>query len=103
MPCNGRESFEDEEVAEVLNRDYVSIKVDREERPDVDHIYMSICQTMTGHGGWPLTILMTPDQKPFCGDVFAQGAEIWPCRTVGAAGQGGYPVERTARRAGGAE
>lgn len=61
----GRESFEDEEVAEVLNRDYVSIKVDREERPDVDHIYMSICQTMTGHGGWPLTILMTPDQKPF--------------------------------------
>lgn len=48
----GRESFEDEEVAEVLNRDYVSIKVDREERPDVDHIYMSICQTMTGHGGW---------------------------------------------------
>ncbi|MEE4564957.1 thioredoxin domain-containing protein [Paenibacillus polymyxa] len=60
-----RESFEDEEVAEVLNRDYVSIKVDREERPDVDHIYMSICETMTGHGGWPLTILMTPDQRPF--------------------------------------
>ncbi|MFK4435462.1 thioredoxin domain-containing protein [Paenibacillus sp. RC21] len=60
-----RESFEDEEVADLLNRDYVSIKVDREERPDVDHIYMSICQTMTGHGGWPLTILMTPDHKPF--------------------------------------
>jgi uncharacterized protein YyaL (SSP411 family) len=60
-----RESFEDEEVAEVLNRDYISIKVDREERPDVDHLYMSVCQAMTGHGGWPLTVLMTPEKKPF--------------------------------------
>jgi len=59
------ESFEDEEVAEVLNRDYVAIKVDREERPDVDSVYMSVCQALTGHGGWPLTIIMTPDQKPF--------------------------------------
>ncbi|BCU80954.1 thioredoxin domain-containing protein [Polycladomyces abyssicola] len=60
-----RESFEDPEVAEVLNRDFVSIKVDREERPDVDHIYMTVCQAITGHGGWPLTIIMTPDKKPF--------------------------------------
>jgi len=60
-----RESFEDEEVAAALNQDYVSIKVDREERPDVDHLYMSFCQAMTGHGGWPLTVLMTPDKKPF--------------------------------------
>lgn len=60
-----RESFEDEEVAELLNRDYVAIKVDREERPDIDHIYMTVCQGMTGHGGWPLTIVMTPDKKPF--------------------------------------
>ncbi|GAB7056049.1 MULTISPECIES: thioredoxin domain-containing protein [unclassified Paenibacillus] len=60
-----RESFEDEEVAELLNRDYVSIKVDREERPDVDHLYMSVCQAMTGQGGWPLTIIMTPEKKPF--------------------------------------
>jgi len=60
-----RESFEDEEVAKVLNEHFVSIKVDREERPDVDHIYMTVCQAMTGHGGWPLTIIMTPDQKPF--------------------------------------
>ena len=59
------ESFEDEEVAKLLNDDYLCIKVDREERPDIDHIYMSVCQAMTGQGGWPLTIIMTPDQKPF--------------------------------------
>jgi uncharacterized protein YyaL (SSP411 family) len=60
-----RESFEDKEVARLLNKHYISIKVDREERPDVDHIYMSVCQALTGHGGWPLTIIMTPDRKPF--------------------------------------
>lgn len=60
-----RESFEDEEVADLLNRYFVSIKVDREERPDIDSIYMSVCQAMTGHGGWPLTVIMTPDAKPF--------------------------------------
>ncbi|NAO99821.1 DUF255 domain-containing protein, partial [Halomonas sp. MG34] len=59
------ESFEDEEVSDLLNSHYVSIKVDREERPDVDSIYMKVCQMMTGHGGWPLTIIMTPDQIPF--------------------------------------
>lgn len=59
------ESFEDEQVAELLNRDFVSIKVDREERPDVDSVYMSVCQTLTGSGGWPLTVIMTPEQKPF--------------------------------------
>ncbi len=60
-----RESFEDPEVADLLNRYYVAIKVDREERPDIDHIYMSVCQGLTGQGGWPLTIVMTPEQKPF--------------------------------------
>ncbi|NLW02707.1 MAG: thioredoxin domain-containing protein [Clostridiaceae bacterium] len=60
-----RESFEDGEVADLLNRHFVSIKVDREERPDIDSIYMSVCQAMTGHGGWPLTVFMTPDAKPF--------------------------------------
>ena len=60
-----RESFEDRDVADVLNKHFIPIKVDREERPDVDHIYMSVCQMMTGHGGWPLTIIMTPDKKPF--------------------------------------
>lgn len=59
------ESFEDDEVAELLNESFVSIKVDKEERPDIDNVYMNICQVTTGHGGWPLTILMTPDKKPF--------------------------------------
>ncbi|XOQ47375.1 MAG: Cellobiose 2-epimerase [Eubacteriales bacterium] len=60
-----RESFEDAEVAERLNRDFVCIKVDREERPGVDAVYMEVCQALTGSGGWPLTILMTPEQQPF--------------------------------------
>ncbi|WP_121614704.1 thioredoxin domain-containing protein [Virgibacillus halodenitrificans] len=59
------ESFEDDEVAALLNKHYVAIKVDREERPDVDAVYMKVCQMMEGHGGWPLTIFMTPDQVPF--------------------------------------
>lgn len=60
-----RESFQDDTVAAVLNRACVCIKVDREERPDIDHIYMKVCQAMTGSGGWPLTVFMTPDRKPF--------------------------------------
>ncbi len=60
-----KESFEDEEIAKILNENYVSIKVDREERPDIDSIYMKVCMLLTGHGGWPLTIIMTPDKKPF--------------------------------------
>lgn len=60
-----RESFEDEEVSKILNENYVAIKVDREERPDIDSIYMSVCQAITGSGGWPLTVIMTPDKKPF--------------------------------------
>ena len=59
------ESFEDPYVAKLLNETFVSIKVDREERPDIDKIYMTVCQLMTGSGGWPLTIIMTPDKKPF--------------------------------------
>ena len=59
------ESFEDEEVAELMDETFVSIKVDREERPDIDKVYMTVCQMMTGSGGWPLTIIMTPDKKPF--------------------------------------
>lgn len=60
-----RESFEDDEVAGFLNDYFVAVKVDREERPDVDHIYMNVCQALTGAGGWPLTVIMTPDRKPF--------------------------------------
>jgi uncharacterized protein YyaL (SSP411 family) len=60
-----KESFEDEDVAKLMNDAFVSIKVDREERPDIDGIYMAVCQMVTGGGGWPLTIVMTPDKKPF--------------------------------------
>jgi uncharacterized protein YyaL (SSP411 family) len=59
------ESFEDMKVADLMNDAFVSIKVDREERPDIDSVYMKVCQIMTGSGGWPLTIVMTPDKKPF--------------------------------------
>jgi uncharacterized protein YyaL (SSP411 family) len=60
-----RESFEDAEVAAILNERFVAIKVDREERPDVDSIYMQAVQMMTGHGGWPMSVFMTPDGRPF--------------------------------------
>lgn len=60
-----RESFADPEVAAVINEAFIAVKVDREERPDLDGIYMTVCQAMTGSGGWPLTIIMTPEQKPF--------------------------------------
>lgn len=59
------ESFEDTEIAKILNQHFISIKVDKEERPDIDNIYMSVCQAFTGSGGWPTTIFLTPDQKPF--------------------------------------
>lgn len=91
-----KESFEDPEVAGLMNDAFVSIKVDREERPDLDHVYMAVCQMMTGSGGWPLTILMTPDKKPFFtatyiprGDRFGQSGmtslipriiEVWQKR-----------------------
>ena len=60
-----RESFEDEEVARLLNDTFVNIKVDREERPDIDSVYMKVCHLMTQSGGWPLTIMMTPGKEPF--------------------------------------
>lgn len=59
------ESFEDEDVAGLMNRVFVNIKVDREERPDIDNIYMTVCQIILGRGGWPLNIIVTPDKKPF--------------------------------------
>ena len=60
-----RESFEDEKVATLLNEHFVSVKVDREERPDLDTIYMEVCQAMTGSGGWPMSIFLTPEKHPF--------------------------------------
>ncbi len=64
------ESFENEEIAALMNRYFVPIKVDREERPDIDHIYMNSVQIMTGQGGWPMTVFLTPDGKPFYGGTY---------------------------------
>ena len=71
------ESFEDPRVAELLNRDFVCIKVDREERPDLDQVYMEAVQAMTGQGGWPMSVFLTPEQKPFFGGTY------WPPRARG--------------------
>ena len=60
-----RESFEDEEIATYINQNYIAIKVDREERPDVDDIYMSVVQSLTGRGGWPMTTVLTPNREAF--------------------------------------
>ena len=65
-----RESFENEAIARILNEHYVSIKVDREERPDVDRIYMMFVQASTGSGGWPMSVFLTPERKPFYGGTY---------------------------------
>src|SRR5829696_8733625 len=65
-----RESFENEETARLMNEFFVNIKIDREERPDIDHIYMDAVQAMTGSGGWPLNVFITPDGKPFYGGTY---------------------------------
>ena len=65
-----RESFEDDQVAAIMNQDFVNIKIDREERPDLDHIYMDAVQTLSGSGGWPLNVFLTPDAKPFYGGTY---------------------------------
>src|SRR5688500_14916434 len=77
-----RESFEDPEVAELMNERFVCVKVDREERPDVDAIYMDAVQAMTGHGGWPLNAFVTPEQVPFFAGTYfppapRQGMPSW--------------------------
>ncbi|MEJ0103095.1 MAG: thioredoxin domain-containing protein [Bacteroidota bacterium] len=73
--CHGchvmeRESFEDEATAKIMNDHFINIKVDREERPDLDHIYMDAVQAMTGSGGWPLNVFLTPDKRPFYGGTY---------------------------------
>src|SRR5436190_23838326 len=65
-----RESFEDEETASLMNRFFVNIKIDREERPDLDHIYMDAVQAIAGSGGWPLNVFLTPEGKPFFGGTY---------------------------------
>lgn len=82
-----RESFEKQQVADLLNADFVSIKgiselnselmtVDREERPDVDQIYMTFVQATTGHGGWPLNVFLTPDLEPIFGGTYFAGPDV---------------------------
>ncbi|HED64334.1 MAG TPA: thioredoxin domain-containing protein [Planctomycetes bacterium] len=65
-----KESFEDDDVAALLNAGFICIKVDREERPDLDHVFMSVTQALTGSGGWPMTVVMTPDQEPFLAGTY---------------------------------
>lgn len=93
------ESFEDEKTAEILNKHFISIKVDREERPDIDSVYMAVCQAFTGSGGWPMSIFMTWDKKPFFAgtyfpvqsryglpgfaDLLNAIAEQWECNRAG--------------------
>ena len=69
------ESFENEEIARIMNENFVCIKVDREERPDLDSIYMNAVQMMTGHGGWPMTMFLTTDLKPFYGGTYYPPAD----------------------------
>ena len=64
------ESFEDEAIAQLMNDNFINIKVTREERPDLDAIYMNAVQMMTGSGGWPMTVFLTPDGKPFYGGTY---------------------------------
>ena len=65
-----RECFENHEIARIMNENFINIKVDREERPDLDNIYMEAVQAMTGSGGWPLTLFLTPTGKPFYGGTY---------------------------------
>jgi uncharacterized protein YyaL (SSP411 family) len=72
-----RESFSDPEVAALLNRDFVAVKVDREERPDIDQVYMTVTQTLTGRGGWPNTVFLTPERKPFFAGTYFPKENRW--------------------------
>ncbi|HEX5741822.1 MAG TPA: thioredoxin domain-containing protein, partial [Pilimelia sp.] len=100
------ESFADAEVAEALNADFVAVKVDREERPDVDAVYMTATQAMTGHGGWPMTVFAAPDGRPFfCGTYFPKPhflqllggvAAAWRDRREAVLAQGAAVVEAVA-------
>jgi uncharacterized protein len=109
-----RESFEDEDTADLMNEHFISVKVDREERPDVDSIYMDAVQAMTGHGGWPMTVFLTPEGEPFFAGTYFPNqdrhgmpafrkvlvavAEAWNDRRGDLLGQGKRVVEAIARR-----
>ena len=70
------ESFSDEDVAKILNENFIPIKVDREEQPDVDSLYMEVCQAITGRGGWPLTVILTPDKLPFFARTYLPKSQL---------------------------
>jgi uncharacterized protein YyaL (SSP411 family) len=101
------ESFDDPEVAEAMNRSFVSVKVDREERPDVDALYMDAVQAMTGRGGWPMTVALTPDGEPFFGGTYFPRArflqlleaidDVWRTRRDELRGQVAALVEAAGR------
>src|SRR4051794_16998562 len=89
-----RESFEDEATAAYMNERFVCIKLDREERPDLDAIYMEACQAMTGHGGWPLNVFLTPEQVPFYAGTYfppddSRGMPSWRRVLEAGGGPGG--------------
>jgi len=75
-----RESFESQQTAAVMNRYFVNVKVDREERPDVDKVYMTFVQASTGSGGWPLSVFLTPDLYPVYGGTYSSRRSLWPPR-----------------------
>jgi uncharacterized protein YyaL (SSP411 family) len=87
-----RESFEDEATADDLNAGFVAIKVDREERPDLDAVYMDAVQAMTGQGGWPMSVFATPDGRPFFGGILRTNRHGMPASPV-------CPIAPLARRA----
>ena len=95
-----RESFEDPRVAALMNERFVSVKVDREERPDVDALYMEAVQAMTGHGGWPLNVFLTPEQVPFYGGTYfpPEPRHGMPSLPAGARGGRATPGPSAARR-----
>ena len=77
------ESFEDEEVAKLMNDTFINIKVDREERPDIANVYMEVTQTLTGRGGWPMTVVMTPEKHPFFAGTYFPKKSIPQYKRIG--------------------
>src|SRR5437588_2973591 len=72
-----RESYDDPEVAAIVNREFIAVKVDRDERPDIDSRYQAAVQAVSGQGGWPLTVFLTPEGKPFFGGTYFPPVEHW--------------------------
>jgi uncharacterized protein YyaL (SSP411 family) len=99
-----RQSFEDEPIAALMNRLFVCVKVDREERPDVDQLYMTAVQLLTRHGGWPMSVWLTPDRRPFYGGTYYPPADVQGrpgfrgcarrSQTPGRTGQSRWPAAR---------